>query len=122
MKKDSLKKYEMMYIIRSGLSEARYKEIEEKFTSILDTHGGFIVETTVMGMRDIAETFKDARRGFYIVSIFEATRKSIDELYGWIKVEEDIIRHLNVLYDSISPQTIEEKEKLVEENEAVVAA
>lgn len=91
-----MKKYELMYILKSSLDdEARKAEIE-KFNSLLTGLGAKINKTDEsLGMRDLAYPIKGEKKGYYVVLKLEMNDvKPVKEFDRLSKINSSVLRYL----------------------------
>ncbi len=90
-----MRKYEIMYIVRTTLSEAELKAVKNNFESILTNNGATIVSSKDMGQRELAYEIKNNKSGYYFILVIEADNdKSIKEFDRLALINQDVIRHL----------------------------
>lgn len=90
-----MRKYEVMYIIRSDVEQEAVQATIEKFQSIIN-NGGEITKHDVMGKRRLAYEINKFRDGIYVLTHFNATNDVISELDRVMKISDEIIRYLIV--------------------------
>jgi small subunit ribosomal protein S6 len=90
-----MRKYEIMYIIRTTISEAEMKEVIRTFEGILTSNGATIVSSKDMGQRELAYEVKKYKSGDYFVVTIEANDdKAVKEFDRLALISQDVIRHL----------------------------
>ena len=105
-------KYESVLILDPTLEES---EAEEKFNQLLELYkaeGVKILETLDWGKRKLAYPIKKKDNGFYRVVRFNAKPSVIDELERRLRLDEQVLRSLTVLYvstDTGKPKAPEKK-------------
>lgn len=93
-----MKKYEIMYIVRSNLEqEAIAKEIKN-VNEIFSKNDSKVLETKEWGLKELAYEIEKMRKGYYVVLTVEATKQAIDEFNRVVGYNENIIRHIVVNY------------------------
>ncbi|MEF3305311.1 30S ribosomal protein S6 [Paenibacillus sp. GYB003] len=90
-----MRKYEVMYIIRSDLEQEAVQATIEKFQGIIG-NGGEITKHDVMGKRRLAYEINKFRDGIYVLVQFNANNDVITELDRVMKISDEIIRYLIV--------------------------
>lgn len=91
-----MKKYEIMYIVRSTLDqEAIAKEIAS-VKEIFTNNDSKVLEVNEWGLRELAYEIEKNRKGYYVVMNVEATVKAIEEFNRVVGYNENIIRHIVV--------------------------
>ena len=90
-----MKNYEIMYIIRTTISEDEIKNVAKSFEKVLTDNGAKIVDVNEWGQRELAYEIKDYKSGYYYVINIEATDdKAINEFDRIARNSKDVIRHL----------------------------
>ncbi|TMV47984.1 30S ribosomal protein S6 [Paenibacillus mesophilus] len=90
-----MRKYEVMYIIRSDIEQEAVQATIEKFQGIIN-NGGEITKHDVMGKRRLAYEINKFRDGIYVLVHFNAGSEVITELDRVMKISDEIIRYLIV--------------------------
>lgn len=96
-----MKKYEIVLILDPTIEDS---EIDDKFESaleILKSQGAKIIEDQTLdwGKRKFAYPIKKKDHGIYRVYRFNAETKAITEIERRLRIEEQVLRSLIVLYD-----------------------
>ena len=94
-----MRKYEIMYIIRTDLDEQVVQTVTEKFQTIIN-NGGEISKHHVMGKRRLAYEINKYRDGIYVLVNFSAKPDVVKELDRVMRISDEIIRYLIVQDDS----------------------
>lgn len=90
-----MKNYEIMFIVRTTLSEEDIKKVVENFKAILTDNGAKIVDSTEMGQRELAYEIKKCKTGYYyVVTVETSDDKAINEFDRLARINKDILRHL----------------------------
>jgi len=90
-----MRKYEVMYIIRTDVEEEAVQSTIEKLQGIIN-NGGEITKHDVMGKRRLAYEINKFRDGIYVLVQFTATAEVVAELDRVMKISDEIIRSLIV--------------------------
>ncbi|GIP36010.1 30S ribosomal protein S6 [Paenibacillus sp. J2TS4] len=91
-----MRKYEVMYILRSDIEQEAVESAISKFENIIN-NGGEITKSEVMGKRRLAYEINKFRDGIYVLVNFNATPEVVAELDRVMKISDEIIRYLIVL-------------------------
>ena len=91
-----MRKYEMMYIIRTDIEQEVVQSTVEKFQGIITNGGGEISKHDLMGKRRLAYEIKKFRDGHYVLVHFNAEPAVVTELDRVLKISDEVIRHLIV--------------------------
>ncbi|MNH98539.1 30S ribosomal protein S6 [compost metagenome] len=91
-----MRKYEVMYIIRTDIEQELVQSTVEKFQGIITNGGGEITKHDLMGKRRLAYEIKKFRDGHYVLVHFNAEPAVITELDRVLKISDEVIRFLIV--------------------------
>ncbi|MCD1261815.1 30S ribosomal protein S6 [Paenibacillus athensensis] len=91
-----MRKYEVMYIIRTDVEQEQVQATVEKFQNIITNGGGEITKQDLMGKRRLAYEINKFRDGHYVLVNFNAEPAVVAELDRVLKITDEIIRHLIV--------------------------
>jgi small subunit ribosomal protein S6 len=91
-----MRKYEVMYIIRTDIEQEQVQATVEKFQNIITNGGGEITKHDVMGKRRLAYEINKFRDGHYLLVHFNAEPSVVTELDRVLKISDEIIRFLIV--------------------------
>lgn len=89
-----MRKYEVMYIVKSSLDEEARKEVIENTNAIITNNGGKISNIDDWGMRSFAYEIDYMQKGYYLVVKFEADNKTISEFDRVTRINTNIVRHM----------------------------
>jgi small subunit ribosomal protein S6 len=90
---ETMRKYEIMYIIRPDIEQEVVQSTVEKFQNIIN-NGGEITKHDVMGKRRLAYEINKHRDGHYVLVKFNANNTVLNELDRVMKISDEIIRFL----------------------------
>lgn len=90
-----MRKYEVMYIIRSDIEQEAVQATIEKFQGIIN-NGGEVSKHDVMGKRRLAYEINKFRDGIYVLVHFNANNEVVNELDRVMKISDEIVRYLIV--------------------------
>lgn len=93
-----MKKYEIMYILKSNLDDAARKAEVEKLHGILTANGGKINNVNEWGLRDLAYPIKKEIKGYYVVIKVETDNVALKEFDRLTRFDNNVLRSL-VLVD-----------------------
>ena len=92
-----MKKYEVMYILRSNLDADAIKAEVEATKNIFTAKGSNIVETKEWGLRELAYEIKGNKKGYYVWMLVEASVDAVNEFNRLANISETIIRSIVVV-------------------------
>lgn len=88
--------YESIFIVRPDLTGDAYTAVIDKFKGVLTDQGASIIKVDEWGVRKLAYTVKKQNRGSYVLVIFEADPKIIIEYERRLRLDESIIKFINI--------------------------
>ncbi len=94
-----MNKYEIMFIVKTTMEEAKIKSTIEAMKKIITDGKGKIVEVKEMGERKLAYPIKKELNGYYYVLKVEASKEVISEFDRRSLIDESILRHLIIRLD-----------------------
>ena len=94
--------YESVLVFRQDLTEPQVKEKAAKFTEIIKELGGDVKSTEFWGLKNLAYIIRKNRKAHYVMLNIELDGSKIDELERRSRIDEDVIRFLNVRVDELS--------------------
>jgi small subunit ribosomal protein S6 len=95
-----IRNYETMFIVKSTLSDEEIQSQIETVKGNITANGGEIVACDEMGSRELAYEIQKQKRGYYYVIYFNAPSESILELERNFNINENILRHMFIKYES----------------------
>ena len=92
-----MNRYEMIYIIDTGLEEAARKELIEKVSALIEKNGGEIEKVDeTWGKRRLAYAIDYKTEGWYVLVTFKAPVELPRELERNLQINENVLRYLIV--------------------------
>ena len=88
--------YEHTIIARQDISPSQIKQIEEKYSKIVEKFDGNLVKLENWGLMNLAYIIKKNKKGNYIHFKIEANGKLISELEKNEKIDKNLLRYLTV--------------------------
>lgn len=92
-----MKKYEVMYILRSNLEQEAIKAEIAAVNTIFTSNESKVLECKEWGLRELAYEIERSRKGYYVWLLVEATPKAISEFNRIAGYSEKIVRHIVVV-------------------------
>ena len=90
-----MNKYESIIIVNPNVEEAGLKELEEKFTGLINENGK-VESVENMGKKKLAYEIKKNKEGTYMLFNFEAKPDSITELERVYRITDEILKFIVV--------------------------
>ena len=94
-----MNKYEMMFIVKATIDEAKVSEVAENLKSVITSMKGEITDSKDMGQKKLAYPIKKEVTGFYFVVNFDANNEIVAELDRKARIDESVIRHMIIRLD-----------------------
>ena len=90
-----MRKYEIMFIVKSDLEEKSLKEVVKKLEKTLTDNKAVITLSKELGQKEFAYEIKGFKSGFYYLYNVESnTDAAIEEFDRIASIDENVIRHL----------------------------
>jgi len=89
-----MRKYEVMYIIRTDIEQDAIKALVEKFQKLIIDNGGEIQKLTEMGKKRLAYEIDDHKEGYYVLVKFTSEPNVVAELDRVFRITENVLRYL----------------------------
>ena len=94
--------YESVLVFRQDLTESQVKEKAAKYTEIIKELGGDVKSTEFWGLKNLAYIIRKNRKAHYVMLNIELDGSQITELERRSRIDEDVIRFLNVRVDELA--------------------
>jgi small subunit ribosomal protein S6 len=94
-----MKKYELMSIIKSSLSEQTARSLSNSNKDIVSANGGKVLNGNFWGKRKFAYEIKGQIEGWYDVVQFEGNEIAVSKIKDKFNVIDDLVRYLIILAD-----------------------
>ena len=94
--------YESVLVFRQDLTESQVIEKAAKFTEIIKELGGDVKSTEFWGLKNLAYIIRKNRKAHYVLLNIELDGAQITELERRSRIDEDVIRFLNVRVEELS--------------------
>ena len=91
-----MKKYEVMYILRSNLDAEAIKAEVEAANNLFTSNGAKVLEVKEWGFRELAYEIAGNKKGYYVWMLVEAGVEAVNEFNRIAGYSEKIIRHIIV--------------------------
>ncbi len=97
--------YEHTIIARSDTSKSQIKQINEKYSKIVEKLNGDIVKVEEWGLMHLSHMIKKNKKGYYIHFKIKCTGNTIEELEKNEKIDKNLLRYLTVKVKKFDLQT-----------------
>ena len=91
-----MKLYEHTIIARQDTSPSQLKQIQEKYSKIVEKNDGDVVKLENWGLMNLSYLIKKNKKGNYIHFKIKADGKIISELEKNEKIDKNLLRYLTV--------------------------
>ncbi len=96
-----IRKYELVYIMDSSLSDENRNAILEKIGNIIKRDAELIDQQN-LGEKGLAYPIKKKQKGIYIKDVFKGMQSTVKEIERTLKITEGILRYLTVRVEQTS--------------------
>tara|TARA_B100000965_G_scaffold295007_1_gene253060 strand:+ start:598 stop:942 length:345 start_codon:yes stop_codon:yes gene_type:complete len=97
--------YEHTIIARQDTSPAQLKQIEEKYTKLVNTNDGKVLKSENWGLINLSYLIKKNKKGNYIHFKIEGNVKTISELEKNEKIDKNLLRYLTIKVKKLDLKT-----------------
>jgi len=88
--------YEHTLILRQDTSPSQIKQIQEKYSKIIESNEGNVLKFESWGLMHLSYLIKKNRKGNYLHYKIEGKGKTINELEKNEKIDKNLLRYLTV--------------------------
>ena len=97
--------YEHTIIARQDTSPSQLKQIQEKYTSLVNKNEGDVVKVENWGLLNLSYLIKKNKKGNYIHFKLKGVGKTISELEKNEKIDKNLLRYLTVKVKKLDLKT-----------------
>ena len=97
--------YEHTLIARQDTSSAQIKQLQEKYTKIIQSNEGNILKTENWGLLNLYYLIKKNKKGNYLHFKIKGLGKTIKELERSEKLDKNLLRYLTIKVKKIDLET-----------------
>ncbi|MEG0092908.1 MAG: 30S ribosomal protein S6 [Erysipelotrichaceae bacterium] len=91
-----MKKYEIMYIVKADLDDAKRQEVMDAMHKIITDHNGTIDKIDEWGVKEFAYEINHMTKGYYVVINISAENEAIAEFERLVRINQSVVRHLTI--------------------------
>ena len=88
--------YEHTLITRQDISPSQIKQIQDKYSKIIESNDGNILKFESWGLMHLSYLIKKNKKGNYLHFKIEGNGKTIEELEKIEKIDKNLLRYLTV--------------------------
>lgn len=116
------KMYESAILINAALEDNQIQSIISHVKDLISSNDGEITNVEDWGRKRLAYMIKKSKIGYYIIFQFNAYPQIISTLEKFYKLDENILRYLNIRLTTNALEQIEKnkKQSLAEANDIIV--
>jgi small subunit ribosomal protein S6 len=97
--------YEHTLIARQDVSPSQVKQLEDKYTKIIEKNEGKILKFESWGLLNLSYLIKKNKKGNYLHFKIEGKGKTIKELEKNEKIDKNLLRYLTVKVKELDMNT-----------------
>ena len=97
--------YEHTLIARQDVSQSQIKQLQEKYTKIIENNDGNILKFESWGLMNLSYLIKKNKKGNYLHFKIKAKSKVIKELEKNEKLDKNLLRYLTVKMKKLDLET-----------------
>ena len=94
-----MKKYEVMYILNASLEDEKRVALIDSLHAIITDNGGKIEKVDDWGIREFAYEIEHMKKGYYVVTTFEADNETVKEFDRLMGINANVVRYMNIKLD-----------------------
>jgi len=108
--------YESVLVFRQDLTDAQVKDRAKKFTDIINELGGRVASSEFWGLKNLAYVIRKNKKAHYVLLNIELPGEQLSEFERRMRIDEDLIRFLNVRVEELAkgPSVMMKKQEEVE--------
>ena len=91
-----MKKYEVMYILKANLEDAKRQEVMDGLHAIITSNNGTIENVDEWGLKEFAYEINKEKKGYYVVVKMTANNEGIAEFDRLARINNNVVRFLIV--------------------------
>lgn len=92
--------YECLYIIQPDMKEDEFKSVVAEVSKHIEANGGKVEEVDEWGLKSLATPIGKKTNGYYVNFYFTAPGSAIEVFEREMKLNENVLRYLNLKYDA----------------------
>ena len=97
--------YEHTIIARQDTSPAQIKQLQDKYTKIIENNEGNLIKFESWGLMNLSYLIKKNKKGNYLHFKFKGLGKTINELEKNEKIDKNLLRFLTVKVKKLDIET-----------------
>ena len=97
--------YEHTLIARQDTSPAQIKQIQDKYSKIIESNDGNILKFESWGLMHLSYLIKKNKKGNYLHFKIEGNSKTIKELEKTEKIDKNLLRYMTIKVKKLDLET-----------------
>ena len=89
-----MRKYEMLYILSTKLSDEDRDAVISKFESVVASNGGKVEAVDKWGVKKLAYPINYKSEGYYVLYQFECTADVANNVVSLMRIDESVLRQM----------------------------
>lgn len=94
-----MRKYEVMYILKADLEDAKRQEVIDSMHAIITNENGTVDKVDEWGVRDFAYEIDHMSKGYYVVINVTCESDTIKEFDRLMRINQNVVRHMIINED-----------------------
>jgi len=94
-----LRHYEFLFILKPTLDNEEMRARIESMNEIITKNDGIVAKCDELGIKSLAYEIAKNKRGYYVVTYFQAPAVAIKEIERIARINEDLIRFLTTKFE-----------------------
>ncbi|MCL2255360.1 MAG: 30S ribosomal protein S6 [Firmicutes bacterium] len=91
-----MNKYEVLYILKTGLEQKVYDELADKYSAVVTSEKGEVESVNKWGTRKFAYPIDYKKDGYYVLMTFSAEPKVAHEMERRFRIDENVVRFMTI--------------------------
>lgn len=113
-REERIQRYELIYLISNQFAENELEPITSAVVKLITDNGGVIVTEENWGKKKLAYQIKQFFHAYYILVEFDLAKEKLEKLENYLRLNEDLIRHLVVQKRIKSAAEIENEKRVAQ--------
>ena len=89
-----MNKYEILYIIKTGLDDAKREAVIERFSALVEKSGGKVEKVDKWGTKRFAYPIDFKNDGYYVLMNFESGQDLPREMERQMRITDEVVRFM----------------------------
>ena len=89
-----MRKYEMLYILSTELTDEAREQIISKFENLVSSNGGTVSKVDKWGVKKLVYPINYKTEGYYVLMNYECAPELISEMERQLRINDMVMRHM----------------------------